>query len=114
MKLVLESDLCKRQTSGRNFLGWGGGVRWMGCALFLYINTARVDLEKNIYIRPARKRQEKEGTGFSQNEYLLLTYMAVLKDHPNRIQFPQNLLKPKFISYNKKDIVSIIFNIFFS
>lgn len=40
--------------------------------------------------------------------------MAILKDHPNGIQFPQNLLKPKFISYNKKDIVSIIFNnIFF-
>lgn len=38
-----------------------------GVCTVLYINTVRVDLGKNIYIRPARKRQEKEGTGFSQN-----------------------------------------------
>lgn len=37
--------------------------------------------------------------------------MAILKDLPHRVHLPQNLLKPKLISCNKKSIVSIHFNI---
>lgn len=39
--------------------------------------------------------------------------MTILKDHSHRVHFPQNLLKPKFICYNKKDTVSINFKVTF-
>lgn len=47
------------------------------------------------YIRMGGKRMRSPD--FTRmNVYL--TYMSILKDHPNRVQLPQNLLKPKFIS----------------
>lgn len=48
------------------------------------------------HIQQAGMQRKRSPTFTRMNIYL--TYMSVLEDHPNRVQLPQNLLKPKFIS----------------